>query len=232
MPIFLHIETATPVCSACITDGEKIISLREKSGNNVHSSLLTVFIQELFQESGIAFSSLDAIAVSKGPGSYTGLRIGVSTAKGLCFALDKPLLSVETLTAMAHGMLQQKAVSEDTYLCPMIDARRMEVYTAFYNNQLTKVFDTCALIIDQDTFLPFLKENNLLFFGSGADKLVPQFNNHPGIKINTEYLHSSSFMLQSALEKWNNKQFEEVRSFEPYYLKDFVATTPKNKLSL
>ena len=152
MPLILQLETATSVCAVALSIDGKTIAFKEETAQNIHASKLTLFISEVMEQAGIKFNDLDAIAVSKGPGSYTGLRIGVSTAKGLCFALDKPLIGINTLKMMATGFLAEHAGYEGL-VCPMIDARRMEVFTAVFDHQLTEVKATNAKIVDENSFL-------------------------------------------------------------------------------
>ena len=170
MALFLCIETATPVCSVAISSDHQLIGLKESTKKNSHSEIITVFIEELLNENKLTAFQLDAIVVSKGPGSYTGLRIGVSTAKGLCYALGIPLISVNTLYSMAAGIkkTQQDSLAKDHLFCPMIDARRMEVYAALYDNNLNEIRETKAEIIDSDSFQDHLSSNPVLFFGASA----------------------------------------------------------------
>jgi tRNA threonylcarbamoyladenosine biosynthesis protein TsaB len=161
MALILSIETATPVCSICLSDGDKILGIRETSDHNSHSRVVAVFIEELLRETGISKHSLDAVAVSKGPGSYTGLRIGVSTAKGLCYALDKPLISIGTPEAMAHGMKLHPRVEKSglpVIYVPMIDARRMEVFTALFDENLRLLKETLPILLIRTPLANFCRE--------------------------------------------------------------------------
>lgn len=224
----LLIETASKVCSVGLAEGNKIIALREdKSMQYSHSTFLTTFIEEVVKEAGSAFPKLDAVSVSMGPGSYTGLRIGVSAAKGLCYALDIPLIAINTLKSLAAVAVESGNVHADFFV-PMIDARRMEVYNAVYDNSLSEIRETSAEIIDENAFSDFLEKGKVAFFGDGAAKCrdVIKHSNalffddiHPGVKG----------MLNFALEKFLQKQFEDLAYFEPFYLKDFVAGKPKVK---
>lgn len=172
MSIILHIETATSVCSVAVSKNSKLLSLKENFDGNSHSGLITVLIQEAIEECHLKTSELDAVAVSKGPGSYTGLRIGVSTAKGLCYALDKPLIAVNTLQAMAWGMAGIKSSDrpDDQLYCPMLDARRMEVYVAFYDRNNMEIKETSADIIDEYSYMDILSKHEVIFAGNGSDK--------------------------------------------------------------
>jgi len=229
MSLLLLIETATTSCSVALAANGGIIALREINQRNVHAEVITVYIDELFKETGKHYHDLDAIAVSSGPGSYTGLRIGVSTAKGLCFSLDKPLIAVETLTAMAHGLIErgQVAINNNTLLCPMIDARRMEVYTAIFDHTGKQVKPTAAEIIDEHSFSDFLASNKTIFFGDGADKCRATLGHQQNAIFSTEFSNSAKDMLVPALAKLSAQQFEDIAYFEPYYLKDFIAGVKK-----
>lgn len=228
MPKILSIETSTTVCSVALTtDGNTLASQKlflEKS----HSTLLTVVIEQIMKQVGMEMAELDAIAVSKGPGSYTGLRIGVSTAKGLCYALDKPLIAVNTLLAMANEVNRQN--HSQALLCPMIDARRMEVYTALYDDGLNELKKTSAKILEENSFDETLNQKQVLFFGNGADKfmaLKTGVANAVFIDNITPSAWSVGLLANQAFLKGD---FEDVAYFEPFYLKDFVATKPKKVL--
>ena len=219
MALFLLIETATKSCSVSLSSENKIIACKEEVNEQYsHAENLTVFITELFKTQDFTIKDLDAVAVSKGPGSYTGLRISVSTAKGLCYALDIPLISVSTLKAMAFGMAQKE--KSDLY-CPMIDARRMEVYNAFYNSTNNEIRGIQADIIEVDSYQKELNKK-VLFFGDGAEK-CKQMIQHPNAKFIDRIFPSSKDMLEIANQKFAEKDFEDVAYFEPFYLKDFVA---------
>ncbi len=223
MALILCLETATKSCSVALAkDGDLLHFKNEVSEKYSHSEQLTLFIESILREQGIALVDLDAIAVSKGPGSFTGLRIGVSSAKGLCYALDKPLISVSTLEAMASGI--QKKYPNKVY-CPMIDARRMEVYTAFFQagKQLT---DIEAHIVETDSFSKILSKEEVLFFGDGADKCQGLITHVNAIFITNVY-PSAKDMAELAEKAFVQQQFENVAYFEPYYLKDFVTGVKK-----
>ena len=219
MPLILLLETATKSCSVALAKGNQIINLQEEVNKKYsHAEKLNIFITNLFKNIEFTIEDLKAIAVSKGPGSYTGLRIGVSTAKGLCYALDIPLISVSTLKAMAFGMAQKE--KSDLY-CPMIDARRMEVYNAFYNSTNNEIRGIQADIIEVDSYQKELNKK-VLFFGDGAEK-CKQMIQHPNARFIDGIFPSSKDMLEIANEKFTEKIFEDVVYFEPFYLKDFVA---------
>lgn len=227
----LQLETATQVCSAALSADGQTIAYRDIDEPNVHASRLTLLVKTLLQETGLSFADLHAVAVSKGPGSYTGLRIGVSVAKGFCYATDLPLIGVGTLEAMARGFAAShaEALRTDTWFCPMIDARRMEVYTAAYGPQLQQVRPIEARIIDQSSFASAGAAHRIALFGSGADKFAALFAGHPAVMVVPGFKNSASHLSQLAYEAFQAGDFVDVAYFEPYYLKDFVATTPKQR---
>lgn len=227
MATILQIETATQVCSAAISHDGQTIALREEQASNIHAGSLTLFIEAVMKNADLKFTDLDAIAVSKGPGSYTGLRIGVSTAKGLCFALDKPLIAVDTLQMMAAGFVAQ-VVDKDGLICSMIDARRMEVFTAVFDRELNYACPTTAKIIDQDSFKSELNTQKVSFIGDGAMK-CSEILAHPNARFYSENFNSAGNMSELAFKRFSSGEFEDVAYFEPFYLKDFVFTTPKKK---
>lgn len=225
MAIILNIETSTEVCSVTIAKNGELLYKKETLEGLSHSELLTVFIEELFIESKIRLNQLDAVAVSKGPGSYTGLRIGVSVAKGLCYGLEIPLIAVNSLETMGtSAALKSKG---DRLFCPMIDARRMEVYTALYNSNGEEIKPISAEIIDETFLSEQLKTNKILFFGNGAEKCKTQIS-HPNALFEGPSKTSAQFMQILSEVRYNKSQFEDVAYFEPFYLKNFVATIPKN----
>ena len=230
MAILLHIETATPVCSVVLADNQRILSIRETSEKNSHSQVVTVFIDEMLQECGLQPAQLEAVAVSKGPGSYTGLRIGVSTAKGICWALDKPLISVGTPKAMALGMSQKYTQPEKLPIlfAPMIDARRMEVYTGLFDENLHNIKPVYAAIIDGNTFEEYVENHIICFAGDGAEKCKALLT-HPNFRFMNDFDASAAYMAPLAAAKFVAGNFEDVAYFEPYYLKDFVAGKPNVK---
>lgn len=231
MSLILLIETATTSCSVALAADNEILALRELNQRNIHAEVITVYIEDVFKEAGLNYHELDAVAVSCGPGSYTGLRIGVSTAKGLCFSLDKPLIAVETLSAMAHGLISRKevAIEANTLLCPMIDARRMEVYTAVFDAKGKPLKPTAAEIIDENSFGDMLNTHRMIFFGDGAEKCKDTLDHHPNaVFINmVDFVNSAKDMLSPALQQFGKKDFVDVAYFEPYYLKDFIAGVKK-----
>lgn len=231
--MILCIETSTAVCSVALVENGNVIALRESIDGQNHAEKITIFIDEIMKEANVVYKDLDAIAVSMGPGSYTGLRIGVSTAKGFCYALEKPLIAVDTLAAMAYGFIssQLSAISYQptAILCPMIDARRMEVYTAFFNEKLERTSETEALVIDENSFMELKQNNHLYLFGDGADKLATLFENDKNITVVEKFHCSAAYMSTLAEEAFKNKDFVDVAYFEPFYLKNFVPGIPKVK---
>ncbi len=235
MALILNIETATPVCSVAISRDSKIIGIQESYKEKSHASLLAPFIHEIFKKKSIKKSEMDAVAVSRGPGSYTGLRIGVSTAKGIAYALSKPLIAVDTLQAMAYGMIKKlfqessQSIDPETWLCPMIDARRMEVYSAFFDVNMKQQRETNADIIDPRSFQDILSRRKVIFFGTGAEKCKPELN-HPNASFIDLFMPSAEYLIPFSEEKFKQQEFEDVAYFEPYYLKDFIATIPRKNI--
>lgn len=228
MGLILNIETSTPVCSASISENGKEISGRVSFDDKSHATMLSIYVNQIFNETGITAKQLSAVAVSQGPGSYTGLRIGVSLAKGICYAANVPLIAVNTLQAMALMAKEQSSKNYNLY-CPMIDARRMEVYTALFDNNNCEYAATKALIIDNQSFVKELEKNTILFFGDGAKKCRDIITSSNSCFIDNIYPLASYMAILSAT-KLANKNFVDVAYFEPYYLKDFVATVAKNKV--
>jgi len=231
----LNIETSTRVCSVALSVDGKTVAIQESNTENSHARQITVFAEQIMYKSGLTFQDLDAIAVSKGPGSYTGLRIGVSTAKGFCYSLDKPLISVGTLKSIANGMILKLTAEgknpDDFLFCPMVDARRMEVYTAVYDSRLREVRKVLAEIIDENSFADFFKQNKpLIFMGDGAAKCKEILTKASQRAIfQEEFLASATYMTTLAEGKLKAGEFEDTAYFEPFYLKDFVAGIPRVK---
>ncbi|GGD46169.1 tRNA (adenosine(37)-N6)-threonylcarbamoyltransferase complex dimerization subunit type 1 TsaB [Muriicola marianensis] len=223
MAYILHLETASTNCSVSVAQDGILLSSREHNSPSFsHSEQLHIFIEEVIAKSGISLQDLDAIAVSKGPGSYTGLRIGVSSAKGLCYALDIPLISTRTLRSLALQIKEEKGV-----IIPMLDARRMEVYTAVFSVDHKELEPTKALILQTDSFQDYAQKGPVYLVGSGAGK-CRDFLQHPNFRILDHLVPTSTTMCKEAYEKFQAKQFEDVAYFEPYYLKDFILK-PKSK---
>lgn len=217
MAVILCIETASTNCSVALGDNGKIIAVKEDfSSSFSHAERLHVFIREILAENNRELSDLDAIAISKGPGSYTGLRIGVSAAKGLCYSLNLPLISVSTLTAIAHQ------VTEKGFIIPMLDARRMEVYTAVFDENKNQIQKTTAKILEPTSYLEQLEKGKTFFIGSGVAKFS-EISSHPNAVFIDDKLPSAREMVLLATAKYKISDFEDVAYFEPYYLKDFMA---------
>ncbi|MDT3405580.1 tRNA (adenosine(37)-N6)-threonylcarbamoyltransferase complex dimerization subunit type 1 TsaB [Mucilaginibacter terrae] len=222
MSLILQIETATTACSVALILNGETLAVKELNQRNVHAEVITVFIEEVFATAGKTYRDVDAVAVSSGPGSYTGLRIGVSTAKGLCYAMDKPLIAVETLQAMADGMAAKNG-GQDVLLCPMIDARRMEVYTALFDAKGDRIKPTSAEIIGDNSFADILKDHKVLFFGDGAAKCQAVLGKSENALFDTDFINSATYLTHGAMQAFNKQKFEDVAYFEPFYLKDFIA---------
>ena len=247
MERIILIETSTALCSAALAENGVITSYRESSAPKAHASLTAVFIQEMLAEHGLTLADCDAVCVSQGPGSYTGLRVGVSTAKGLCFGSGKPLIAVgtlDTLVAQASEIISSApdVISSEVekplpikYIIPMIDARRMEVYTAVFAAETSngsdgyrQITETAPAIIDENSFAEYLEQGTCLFIGDGAGKCADVIK-HQNARFCQCWPKASS-MLSPARRAYNEKRFEDVAYFEPFYLKEFVATVSKKKL--
>jgi tRNA threonylcarbamoyladenosine biosynthesis protein TsaB len=229
-PLLLILETALDVCSVVLSKGEEILAFREEKGSNIHSAKLTVFIEEVFEESKFGRKDLDAVCVSMGPGSYTGLRIGVSAAKAISYALDIPLIAVNTLEALTIAAIKKVGDAQSSFFCPMIDARRMEVYCGIYNHSVENVIPVHAAIVGEDTFRQVLETNKTYFFGNGMPKCREILSQFPNASFIENIDPSAHFLLPIALQKFNVKHFENTFIFEPYYLKDFMTTAPSHKV--
>ena len=224
MAFILNIETATTNCSVSLSKEGKTIVLKEDNDKSYsHAERLHVYIDEVLKEANINSNKLDAISVSKGPGSYTGLRIGVSAAKGLCFALDKPLISIPTLDALAHQVKM-----DDGIIVSMLDARRMEVYSAIYDSNYNEIRETQAQILDETSFNDYLEQGKVYFIGNGVEKTKTLINHTNAIFIEDK-LPSANDMSLLADTKYKKNYTEDIAYFEPYYLKDFVALKPNSK---
>ncbi|MBO5420142.1 MAG: tRNA (adenosine(37)-N6)-threonylcarbamoyltransferase complex dimerization subunit type 1 TsaB [Bacteroidales bacterium] len=236
MARILLIETSTALCSAALAENEVIRSYKESSAPKAHASLTAVFVSDILAENNISLKDCDAVCVSMGPGSYTGLRVGVSTAKGLCFGSGLPLLAVGTLDTLVAQAIKEDIIPEGCrYIIPMIDARRMEVYTAKFSMDAAaeecrwmQISETAPAIIDESSFAECLDEGPVLFIGDGAGKCADVIK-HPNAHF-CQCNPKASSMPIPALKAYNEKRFEDVAYFEPFYLKEFVATVSKKKL--
>lgn len=226
MAKLLLIETSTSLCSTALSEGEKIICSRRSSEPRAHASLTAQFIKEMLESSGWSVNDLDAVAVSAGPGSYTGLRVGVSTAKGLCFGGALPLISVSTLDILARQAIEAGLPEGCKAILPMVDARRMEVYTAIYSPDGARLTDISPVVLDENSFADLFTEGPVAVIGDAADKFAPLRATADG-SIFMQCCPEASAMLVPAIRKYEKKEFEDVAYFEPFYLKQFIATTPK-----
>jgi tRNA threonylcarbamoyladenosine biosynthesis protein TsaB len=237
MALILNIETSTPVCSVALAENDNILALRESSEEKSHAGNLAVFIAEILNEKKISVKDLDAVAIGKGPGSYTGLRIGVATAKGLAYGTKMPLVAVSTLETLVRFALQRIendklpfAFNANTILCPMVDARRMEVYMAQFNSSGNRLENETAVVIGSDTFSSILASRSIVFFGSGASKCRDVITMKNAYWIDGMY-PSATAMAVLSYRLFQEGCYEDIAYFEPYYLKDFIATTSrKNQL--
>ncbi len=218
MALILCLETATTNCSVGIAKDGKLLALKEDNSKNYsHAEKLHIFINEVLEEAGITSKDLDAVAISKGPGSYTGLRIGVSSAKGLCYSLDIPLISVPTLDLLAYRLKDIQGV-----IVSMLDARRMEVYSAVYDPGMNQLRATQAQILDESSFAQYLETSKVHFIGNGVAKFE-DICTHPNAVYHKEQYPSANEMAEIAEFKYQKSDTENVAYFEPYYLKDFIA---------
>lgn len=235
MGLILSLETTSANCSVALAADGILLKEQSDSAVNVHASRLTVLMESVLHESDLSFVDLDAVAVSMGPGSYTGLRIGTAAAKGLCYAIGKPLIAVPTLQALAWGMkqhvekLQGPTRPEPELFCPMIDARRMEVYCGLYNVSLEAVREVRAEIIHESSFAEYLSRHPILFGGPGADKCKLLFTENQNAIFLEQMELSAKFLIPFSEEKYIAARFENLSGFEPFYLKDFIAGKPKVK---
>lgn len=225
MSLILSLETSAKVCSVAIHDEKKLVATSEIHIEQSHASKLAVLIEEVKNKASIEFKQLSAVAISSGPGSYTGLRIGTSTAKGLCFSLNIPLVSIGSLNLLAFQMKDQNPTR--AYLCPMIDARRMEVYCLIADSDLNIIHPTEAKVIDEESFKEYLDKNKVLFFGDGSDKCKEKITHPHAEFINGVYPKASQLGL-IASDKFRKKEFEDLINFEPHYLKEFMIKQPKS----
>lgn len=222
MPFILHIETATKVCSVALSDAGELLVLKEIADDSfAHGEQLTLLIASAFRDAGRDMAELSAVSVTSGPGSYTGLRIGVSVAKGLCYTLSVPLIAVNALESLARLGADKHPGKT---LIPMIDARRMEVYSAVYDSKGTLLKEVSADILDATIYAEF---EPFVFFGDGAAKMEAAWNER-NCEADNELLSSAAGQVKPAFERYEKQQFEDVAYFEPFYLKEFQGTTPKN----
>ena len=228
-PCILNLETSTSVCSVALAAGEEVLFEKAAFEGPSHAALLGTFVSEALAALKRTGKTLDAVAVSSGPGSYTGLRIGVSMAKGLCFGLNIPLIAVPTLDCLAAEAIRQNGGASDTLYCAMLDARRMEVYAALYDSALQTVRPVAAEVIDASSYASFLAEGKVYFFGNGADKCKSLLT-APNACFIDSVSPLATGMIPLSLQAFAARRFENVAYFEPFYLKEFQATVAKNKV--
>lgn len=223
----LYIETATDVCSVALSKGDQIVGLKEEAGGNNHAKNLLPFVDEVLKQAEVIMSEINGVAVSIGPGSYTGLRIGVSTAKGIAYTAGVPVIAVSTLESIAQGARQLwiQSSAENVQIVPMIDARRMEVFTTRFDFNMQPLEEISSKIVDESTFAELLSEQKVLFCGNGMPKCCELLSAFPNACF-VEVPISAQNMLPAALRKWQNQEFENVAYFEPFYLKEYVAAKP------
>jgi tRNA threonylcarbamoyladenosine biosynthesis protein TsaB len=232
MALILSIETATPVCSIGLSENGDVLALKESSEPNIHAARVAVFIDEILNETSTSPEQLSAVAVSMGPGSYTGLRIGVSSAKGLSYSVGIPLIAVNTLQAIsaaAIGAMDKSLPDPDDLFLPMLDARRMEVYTALYNSGLEEIEPTTAQIIGENSFKHLREKAKVHYFGNGAAKCEEFIGKMPNFELLPHIEPSARYLAGLAYRKYENSEFVDTAYFEPFYLKDFIAGIPKVK---
>ena len=229
MARIILIETSTALCSVALAEDGRIVAYKESETPRAQASLTAPFVKELLDARGIGVRDCDAVCVSKGPGSYTGLRVGVSTAKGLCFGAGIPLIAVGTLDTLVYQAADEGLLPDGCrHVVPMVDARRMEVYTAVFTPDGRQLTDTRPQVIEPDSFADLLAEGPVLFIGDGADKCRETLT-HPNARF-VQCCPKASAMLRPAFAAWNEKRFEDTAYFEPFYLKEFIATVPRNKV--
>ena len=223
MALILSIETSTTNCSVSLSKKGKLLVVKEDYDKNYsHAERLHVYINDVLKYAKVSAKDIDAVAISKGPGSYTGLRIGVSAAKGLCYALNIPLISIPTLESLAH-----QVTKNDGVIVSMLDARRLEVYSAVFDSSYKQIRETKAEVLNEDSFSKYLKNGNVYFIGNGVEKTKRLISHHNTIYIDGK-LPSAKELGSIAFNKYKISDFEDVAYFEPYYLKDFVAIKPKS----
>lgn len=229
MAKILLIDTSTEVCLVALSENNQVIASRIDTNGQNHSKLIGTFVQEVLQEAGFTAHQLEAVALSAGPGSYTGLRIGTSFVKGLCFGANIKVITLPTLQVLAQeALLQNTNIESNAHLCPMIDARRMEVYTAVYTTTLQEKAAAWPEIVTEASFQSYVEEPTY-FFGNGSDKCATTIV-HPNAHFISGIQPSATAMMLLAEKAYLHQQFADTAYFEPFYLKEFMATLPKNKI--
>jgi len=233
MALILCIETSSINCSVALFESGTLIEVLESAESYAHSQKLHPFMEEVIKTSGKLKSDIQAVLLGSGPGSFTGLRIGSAAAKGLCYGLSVPMMSVSSLENMSIGIQKIKkrlSLPEKHLLCPLIDARRMEVYSCMFDQDMNLLQEADAVILDESTFIDKLEENTMVFFGDGMEKMKSMYESHENARFVNDILPTTMNFGEIAESKFNQKEFENIAYFEPFYLKGFVPTTPKKLL--
>ncbi len=225
MAYLLHIESTSTVCSVAVSKDAELIALKEINNGYTHAENLHVFIEQLLFETSLQVKDLNAISVSSGPGSYTGLRIGFSAAKGLAYALHIPLITIETLKALSSRVINTE--NKNAVYCPLLDARRMEVYCAIYDNQLNEILPVRALVLNEESIQVFNQNKDIYFFGDGMPKAKKLLQTMPNVHFIDDITASATYMISLAFKKYSAQDFADVAYVEPNYLKEFFFTTAK-----
>lgn len=225
MAYLLHIESSSTVCSVAISNNDKLIAIKELNNGYTHAENLHVYIEQLLKEVSLQAKDLSAISVSSGPGSYTGLRIGFSAAKGLAYALQIPIITVDTLKALSAIAINK--ANKEAFYCPLLDARRMEVYTALYDNNLNETLSVRALVLNEESIQVFNQNKNIYFFGDGMSKAKNLLQTLPNIYFIENITASASSMIGLAFQKYKVQDFADIAYVEPNYLKEFFFTSAK-----
>lgn len=225
MAYLLHIESTSTVCSIAISKDTELVAIKEINNGYTHAENLHVFIEQLLFETSLQVKDINAVSVSSGPGSYTGLRIGFSAAKGLAYALQIPLITIETLKALSSEVINID--NQNAIYCPLLDARRMEVYCAIYDNQLNEILPVRALVLNEETIQVFNQNKNIYFFGDGMPKAKDLLQTLPNVHFIDDITASASSMILLAFQKYKAQDFADVAYVEPNYLKEFFFTTAK-----
>jgi len=229
MALILQIDTATEQASVCLSKDNIVLAVEENTEQKNHAAFIQPAIQKIFSVTNLSLSSVDAIAVTNGPGSYTGLRVGLASAKGLCYALNKPLILLNTLEVMANAAInelkKQNIDIGNTLFCPMIDARRMEVFTALFDAFLQPILSSTAVVLEEHSFAGYLSEQPIAFSGSGAEKCQEIVKPVNALFLSTQ--HNASHMIHLSEQTYTRKQFADLAYSEPFYLKEFF--TPQKK---
>ena len=230
MPLLLNIDTSLGHASVCLSNNTELVVIEKNFSQRDHASFIQPAIKKLFEKTGISMHRLDAIAVAAGPGSYTGIRVGLATAKGLCYPLNKPLILLNTLEIIASASVTQtphSLLTTHNLYCPMIDARRMEVFAAIYDQSLNVILNPQAVILDKNSFGEYLENHHIIFSGSGSQKFKAIIE-HPNANFINIY-HDVSHMIKLSVESFAHQQFADVAYCEPFYIKEFFTPKPADR---